>query len=186
MKKKIIGILVIMIIMANFFFSTVAAKDSPVPAEHIAMKGLIPDQCYEIVVSSENETRVETVGPISLNLDIAKIYLIDGPLFKIWWIEQILKSKNAYLYLPLMLIKVKGLAFSVKYTKNIPQLPLFKRLSYETTIKENGNETAFTDKHTVIVTGFDGIFGFSRVKPFRLKPAQFWFTGTFENIIVLT
>ena len=72
------------------------------------------------------------------------------------------------------------------YKINTPQMSFLQGFSYNTTVKQNGTETSFTNKHILIATGFEGKFGFSRVKPFQLAPANFWFNGTCDEIIVAT
>ena len=186
MKRKIIGMFVIALIMTSFLVGIVAAKDSLIPAEEIDIKSKIPEKCLESLSNNENKTEISTVGPISPFLNAAEITLIDGPFLKIALIEMILGTRSYHFIFPNISINVKDLAFSVKYTKNIPQLPILKRFSYLTTIKENENETSFTKKHTVIVTGFEGEFRLLRTKPIRLHPAHFWFAGSCEEVIVLT
>ena len=186
MKRKIIGMFVIALIMTSFLVGIVAAKDSLIPAEEIDIKSKIPEKCLESLSNNENKTEISTVGPISPFLNAAEITLIDGPFLKIALIEMILGTRSYHFIFPNISINVKDLAFSVKYTKNIPQLPILKRFSYKTTIKENENETSFTKKHTVIVAGFEGEFRLLRMKPIRLYPAHFWFAGSCEEVIVLT
>lgn len=186
MKKKIIGMFVIALIMTSFLVGIVTAKDSSIPAEEIDIKSKMPEKCLESLLNNENKTEISTVGPISPFLNAAEITLIDGPFLKIALIEMILGTRSYHFIFPNISINVKDLAFSVKYTKNIPQLPILKRFSYVTSIVENENETSFTKKHTVIITGFEGEFRLIRTKPIRLYPAHFWFVGSCEEVIVLT
>ena len=44
----------------------------------------------------------------------------------------------------------------------------------------------YTEKHTLIVSGFTGTFEFSRRKPIRLTPAFFTFVGVCDDVIVTT
>lgn len=185
MKRKIIGMFVIALIMTSFFVGIVVAKDSLIPAEGIDIKSKMPEECL-VFLNDENKTEISTVGPISPFLNAAEITLIDGPFLKIALIEMILGTRIYHFMFPNISINVKDLAFSVKYTKNIPQLPILKRFSFLTTIKDNENVTSFSKKHTVIVTGFEGAFRLLRTKPIRLYPAHFWFEGSCEEAIVLT
>lgn len=185
MKKKIIGMFVIALIMTSFLVGIVAAKDSLIPAEEIDIKSKIPEECL-VFLNDENKTEISTIGPIFPFLNAAEIILIDGPFLKIALIEMILGTRSYHFIFPNISIKVKDLAFLVKYTKNIPKLPILKRFSYLTTIKENENVTYYSKKHTVMVAGFEGEFRLLRTKPIRLHPAHFWFAGSCEEVIVLT
>ncbi|UCF12809.1 MAG: hypothetical protein JSW06_00775 [Thermoplasmatales archaeon] len=185
MKKKIIGIFVIALIMTSFLVGIVAAKDSLIPAKEIDIKSKMPEECFELL-NDENKTEISTVGPISPLLFVTEISLIDGPFLKVKFIEEILGNRIFHFIFPNISINVKDLTFMIKYTKNIPQLPILKKFFYSTTIKENGNETFFNTKHTIIVTGFEGEFGLYRTKLIKLYTAHFWFDGICEEAIVIT
>ena len=186
MKKKIIGMFVIVLITTSFLVGIVAANHIVIPAENIDIKSKTSEKILVSFLNNENKTEISTVGPISPLLFVTEISLIDGPFLKIKFIEEILGNRIFHFIFPNISINVEDLTFMVKYTKNIPQLPILKRFFYSTTIKENGNETFFNTKHTVIVTGFEGKFGLYRTKPIRLYTAHFWFDGSCEEIIILS
>jgi hypothetical protein len=132
-----------------------------------------------------NETSISTNGPVGSLFTIADINFIDGDPLKILFIELMLQT-IPYFLRPYVSIRLNDVAFSIKYTRNIPQLPLIKRFSYETEIDEDGNVSTYTGKHTLIVTGFTGTFGYYHKKPIRLFPAYFTFVGSCDEVIVLT
>ena len=134
---------------------------------------------------SINDTQIETTGPLSYIIHVSNVEFIQGPILKIWLMSYILTSTNMHFFLPYIKINVKDLTFLVTYTKNTFNLPLLKRLEYNTSITINGNMTTYTEKHTVIVTEFSGIFYFSRVKPLRLTPAIFGFSGTCNQAVII-
>jgi hypothetical protein len=175
--------IITMMIMASFT-GIVAGKSSLAYADEIALTSNVPEKYPEYY--PDNVTEVKTVGPSSFLIYAADITLIDGPFLKVSLIEMILGSRNFHFIFPNISINVNDLTFSIKYTVNLNQLPIFKRFFYKTTIIENGNVTSYTKKHTVIVTGFSGEFRLLRTKPFRLYPAHFWFKGTCEEAIVIT
>lgn len=187
MKKKLIGIVIIGIMITSGFGSIVAAENTvAIHTGKIGILSRMPEPCSESIVNFENKTQVTTVGPVSPILDIAEIIIIAGPIIKTFIIKLILVSMKAYFLLPDIFFQVEDLTFAIKYKKNIPQMPLFQGLSYNTTIKENDIETSFTEKHVLIASGFEGTFGFSRAEPFDLIPASFQFNGTCNEIIVAT
>lgn len=184
MKKKLVGIIVIMLLMLNFFVGIVIAKDSFVHCNELEIICKVTENCRKDC--SNDVIEVKTVGPGSFFINAAEIILIDGHFLTILLIELMLGSRNFHFLFPNISISVKDLAFSIKYTKNLNQLPILKRFFYKTTIVENGNVTFYTEKHTVIVTGFEGEFRLLRTKPIRLYPVHFWFAGTCEEAIVIT
>jgi hypothetical protein len=136
---------------------------------------------------SHNATHIVTGGPIAPFLNIAEVKLIDGPLVKSLLITLILTSRNIHFTLPWLKVHVQNLTFSIRYTKNIPDLPLIRRYSFGTMYKQNDNDTysVVNVHHTVIVTGFTGKFSFTRAKPIRMFPAYFHFKGSFDEVIIL-
>ena len=132
-----------------------------------------------------NGTIISTNGPVGSLFTIACIDFIDGDPIKIFFIELMLE-RIPYFLRPYISIKLNDVAFSIKYTRNILQLPLIKRLSYETEIDEDGNVSTYTEKHTLIVTGFTGTFGYYHKKPILLYPAYFSLFGSCDDVIVLT
>ncbi|MFW6120590.1 MAG: hypothetical protein ACOC80_06775 [Petrotogales bacterium] len=185
MKKKLIGIVIIMIIATNALGNTVTAENKiMLSTGKIDIQSEIHETCCEDVVNYENKTQLSTVGPISMLFDISKIIIIDGPILETLIIRILLNSLKAYLFLPNLSIPVRDLMFVVKYKINIPQMPVFQGFSYNTTVTENGATTSYTGRHILVATGFEGTFGFSRGKPLQLTPANFWFNGTCDDIIV--
>lgn len=187
MKLKLTGLFVIAsLLMVSFLGGVVPAKNSMFTAEEINdISETVPETYFETIEEGKNETIIATIGPIAPLLHIAEINLIDGDPLKIMLIRWILNNNIPFIR-PYVSIDISDLTFSIKYTKNIPQLPLLRRFSYGTYIKEDDNESFFNEKHTLIVTGFKGTFGFYRIKPIRLFPAYFSFVGCCDDIIVLT
>ena len=184
MDKKLIGILVFMLILTNFFIGIATANDAFFSNTDEKFTHNISEKY--ISFQSANGTAIKTVGPCSFVISAAEIVLIDGPFFKVTFIEMLLGSRNLHFSFPNVSISVNDLTFSIKYNKNINHLPILKRFYYKTTIEEQGNKTTYTEKHTIIVTGFDGEFRLLRTKPIRLHPAHFWFAGTCEEAIIIT
>lgn len=183
MTKKLFGMIITMMIMTSVT-GIVAAQDRLISTDDVESTNNGSEKYLEYYPN--NVTEIKTIGPSSFFIYAADIILIDGPFLKISLIEMILGSRNFHFILPNISINVNDLTFSIKYTRNLNQLPIFKRFFYKTTIVEDGNITSYTQKHTVIVTGFNGEFRLLRTKPLRLYPAHFWFKGTCEEAIVLT
>lgn len=184
MKDKIACICVSIIIMTVFMSNIVIANEIRQPFDKIDINDLTSRKfCI-----NGNVTEISTVGPISpiFGILITEISFIEGPFFKVKLIEEILGNIMLHFIFPNISINVEDLTFMVKYTRNIPELPVIKRFFYSTTIMDNGNETLFNTKHTIIVTGFDGQFGLYRTKPLRLYTAHFWFKGSCDEVIILT
>ena len=182
--RKILPILLVLLIVGVYTSQASAHQMAPAQdIEEIILDYTSSGQNSDI--PNENETEISIFGPLGRLLHVAEVKLIDGPFVKMKLIWFLLNSRNIQLFLPFLTVKVKDLAFSVRYTKNIPQLPLIRKFSYNTVIKENNNETHYNLKHTVIVTGFDGVFSIFRAKPFRFTPAYFWFSGSYDDIIIL-
>jgi hypothetical protein len=184
MKKKLIRIVVSMLVLVNFFIGLATANDISFSSIDKELTRNISEKI--ISLQSNNGTTIKTVGPCSFVISAAEIVLIDGPFLKVTFIEMLLGSRNLHFSFPNVSISVNDLTFSIKYNKNINNLPILNRFYYKTTIEEEGNKTMYTEKHTVIVTGFDGEFRLLRTKPIKLHPAHFWFAGTCEEAIIVT
>ena len=186
MKLKLSCLFVIAsFLMVSFLGGAVPAKDNIFAVEEIDdITENISETFFENIGEGENETIIGTVGPVGRLFNIAEINIIDGDPLKVLLIRWILNN-NVFFIRPFVSIEVNDLAFSIKYTKNIPEIPILKRFSYGTVINEDGNESYFNKKHTLIVTGFNGTFGYYR-KPIRLFPAYFTFIGHCDEVIVLT
>ena len=184
MIKKIIGTIIIGIIITSSFGSLAIAKNNLFEAvEETGVQYNIP-KSYEPNIYLDNETQVKTMGPIAPMLGVAEILIIKGPFIKTFIIRFILSSLRAYFLLPNISINVKDMTFLINYKRNVPNIPFFNRFSYNTTVNENGNEDSYNKKHILVVSGFDGTFGFSRMKFSTLTPAKFRFDGTCDNLIV--
>ena len=187
MKHKVYCIFILTIMLLGSVITTV------VPAkEHSVHEIENNDLAVTILKNPEssledgiNGTIISTNGPVGSLFTIADINFIDGDPIKILFIELMLET-IPYFLRPYISIKLNNVAFSIKYTRNIPQLPWIKRFSYETEIDEDGNVSTYTEKHTLIVTGFTGTFGYYHKKPILLYPAYFSFYGSCDNVIVLT
>ena len=172
--------------MVSFLGGAASVKDNVLAVDEIDdIAENIPETFLENVVEGENGTMVTTIGPVGPLLNIADINFIDGSPLKVLLMQWMLETRVFFIR-PLVSINVNDITFSIKYTKNIPQLPFLKRFSYGTVINEDGNESVFNEKHTLIVTGFTGKFGFYHMKPIRLYPAYFTFVGHCDEAIVLT
>lgn len=184
MKNKIIGILIIGLIVTSGFGSLATAEYDFNKADDNN------DFDYELnepdmdVVSFQNETQIKTIGPIAPVLNLAEVTILKGPYIKTFIIRLILSSLRAYFLLPNISFAVKDMTFIVHYKKNVPNIMFFNKFSYNTTVIDNGNEETFNKKHILVVSGFDGTFGFSRAKIASLTPAVFRFDGTCNDLIV--
>ena len=123
MKMKIIGICVITLLMTSLLVGIVTANDNLISTEEIDIGSKISGGYLEYQSNDENKTDILTVGPMFPFLNAAEITLIDGPFLMIALIELILGTRSYHFVFPNISINVKDLAFSVRYTKNIPQLP---------------------------------------------------------------
>ncbi len=133
----------------------------------------------------ENRTIISTYGPITPRLEIADIVLIDGPIFKTQVISYLLENRNLQFLLPYITIDIQDLTFSVRYSKTIPDVPIARNFQYSTFIEEDGIYQLYNTSHTVIVTGFDGQFLLTRVKPFRFMPSYFFFAGECDTVLIV-
>jgi len=187
MKRTLISLLIVIsLIFTGFSISTVSAKKSQVDFEEInKLFKFFPQNDFTFIEENDNKTMLATMGPITNFFTISDVNLIDGDPVKIMLIQFILDNNIPFLR-PYVSINVSNITFSIKYTINIPQLPLINRYSYATIIDNNENESYGNVKHTLIVTGFEGEFGFLRMKPIRLFPAYFIFFGTCDEFIILT
>jgi len=181
MKKKVIGILIIGIIISSGFVA--AEKNSLKPDENIDFENKITDT-YANIVSYQNETEVKTTGPIAPLLNIAEVTIFKGPYIKTMIIRLILSSLRAYFLLPNISFSVNDLTFVVNYGKNVPNMMIFNQFSFNTTVIENGNEDIYNKRHFLVISGFDGTFGFCRAKFSSLSPARFRFEGTCDDVLV--
>jgi hypothetical protein len=180
MKKNILTLIIINITILSLIGTTAIAAFTPEITSEPSIDQIIPESPSEKI----GTIQIDTTGPVWQTIKFADVTFIDGPTIKITLIARLLSSRNLYLMLPKLPININDLTFSVKYRFNTPNIPLLKRFTYETRINENGNVTTYNEKHTIIVSGFDGQFILYRAKPIRLTPATFEFTGTCDDVIV--
>lgn len=180
MKNKIVTLLITSILILVLISTTVSASTIP------EITSITSEEKQQLTSNPTNEGSIQmtTTGPVWQTIQFADVTFIDGPILKITFIARLLNSRNLFFMLPLLTINIKDVAFSVKYRFNTPNVPILKRFSYSTRINESGNMSIYNEKHTVIVSGFDGQFILYRAKPFRLTPAQFGFIGTCDDVIV--
>ncbi|MFO7677623.1 MAG: hypothetical protein R6V50_04490 [Thermoplasmatota archaeon] len=185
--KKYLMVFVIFLLISSCCMHTVHANNSP--SFKINAEQIYDSPFSDGISTSENTangTLISTKGPLSSIFRISDIYFIDGgsPL-KLMIIQKLIDN-IPQIIIPRIPIKLDDVTFSIKYTRNIPQLPFLNRFSYETQIDEDGEITVYTEKHTIIVTGFTGTFTFYRKKPILLYPAYFSFYGSCEDYILVT
>ena len=177
MKNKTTGIFVITLLMTNLLVGVVLANEKDINIK-------LPSKSFGYIKSNENETEVETFGPILPLLGIAKINLFDGDFPPIILIKLILRSRILHWTFPYPTFPVINFDFSVTYGKEIPSSPFYQRFSYGTLIIEDGNESYITKPHTITVEGFTGYFILVRKRPFQLYPAMFGFVGNCKKVMV--
>jgi hypothetical protein len=185
MKKKIIGIVTVMMLILPVFGSFATAENTPLKSiEEITIINKDIKSNSIKMINFGSTTEISTIGPVSPMLNIAEIIIIAGPYFRTFIIRLLLVSMKAYFLLPDISIPINDLTFAIRYKKNIATFPFFEGYSYNTTIIENATETTFTNKHILLVSGFDGTFEFSRADIMNFIPAKFKFEGTCEDAIV--
>jgi hypothetical protein len=187
MSKKVIGIFIIVMMTTPVFGSLVIAENLQVPTvQKNAIDYSSIDSEFESIGLMGSSTQISSTGPVSPMLNIAEIIIIAGPFFRTFIIRLILVSMKAYFLLPDISIPINDLTFAIRYKKNVDPFPSLEGFSYNTTIIENETTTTYTNKHLLLVTGFDGTFGFSRADMVNLVPAKFSFEGTCDGALVAT
>lgn len=187
MKLKFISVMIIIsLLMVSSLGVSITAKEEIVTINNADnfIKSSSKEHT-EILEQGKDVIPVSTTGPIAPILDITDITFLDGSFFKIVLINWIVEN-NFFTIRPNITININDMTFIIEYTRNVINRPLFHRFSYETIVGEEGNESIYTEKHTLIVSGFTGTFEFSRRKPLRLTPAHFSFEGICDNVIVST
>jgi hypothetical protein len=179
MKNRTVTSLLIIISISALICITSTAQILDKPTSILA-----ENQHIDYEYTPQGTIEVVTTGPVWQPIQFADVTFIDGPILKITLIARLLNSRNLYLLPPWIKLNLKDITFSVKYHFNTQNIPVIKRFTYETKINESGNMSTYTEKHTVIVSGFSGEFRITRAKPFRLTPAQFSFTGTCNDVII--
>jgi len=137
-------------------------------------------------VTTDNMTGVATYGPIAPFLGVAEITFIDGPQWKTFIISYLLESRNLHFLIPVLQVDIEDLTFSIRYSMNIPDSPVLRNFAYSTAVAEDENPVFYNESHTVIITGFDGMFLLTRAKPLQFSPANFLFAGVCDDVLILT
>jgi len=186
MKHKLSCVLVVIsFLMLGLLGGAVPAKNNNLNADEIVDDAEdLSKKYFEIMQLGENKTEIVTGGPIGPFLNIAEINIIDGEPLKVILLRWILNTHVRFIrrFVP---IEVSDITFSIRYTKKVLDLPLINRCSYCTYIGGDYDVNFSSEKHTLIVSGFNGTFGYFR-KPIRLYPAYFSFTGYCDDLILLT
>jgi len=174
-----------MMLTSPVFGTIVTAEKSPIKTiKEISIENKDIISNTNAIINFGSTTQIVTVGPVSPMLNIAEIIIIAGPYFRTFIIRLILVSMKAYFLLPDISVPVNDLTFAIRYKKNIATFPFFEGFAYNTTIVQNETKTTFTNKHILLVSGFDGTFEFSRVDLVNFIPATFRFEGTCNDAIV--
>lgn len=144
-------------------------------------------------LSTEDEDHIlfSTAGPLKNRY--VSISLINGSEQQISRINTMITSRIAHAFLPLNVIPVDHLNFTVTFKKNVV-LPRSGKAFYTSVAMYNDgainqSNTIINKKHSIIVKDFAGYFLFSRSHPFKLcagGPAKFMFVGSCEQVLVLT
>jgi hypothetical protein len=178
MNKKSVTIFIIFILTTTMFSSITCAESTQQP--------LTTQQINSPPIATfTNDTHLTSMGPVTPWLNVDNIVIISGPYFKTFIIRLILVSLKAYFLIPDISIPINDLTFAIRYNWNIPPSPFLQRWSYNTTITNNGNTTTYTNRHVLLVSGFDGTFGFNRADILNMMPAQFRFEGTCDGVLVV-
>ena len=179
MKNKTISLLLIIISIVTMISTTIPAQiidETPAITSE--------EQHIDQEILAQGTINIITTGPVWQPIQFSDVTFIDGPALKITLMARLLNSRNLYLLPPWIKLNLNDLTFSVKYRFNTQNIPIIKRFAYETKINESGNMSIYTEKHTIIVSGFTGFFQIKRAKPFRLTPSQFTFSGTCNDVII--
>jgi len=150
-----------------------------------------PTTVQKVSPTNDQTTLISTAGPITPL--ITTIQLLNGSSDEITQINRIINSRMLHLILPLIVIPVEHLDFTITYKLN-GLLPKGK-FSYYTSVTNymNGtisNSTSIINKkHTIHVENFGGVFLFTRATPFRPinhHTAKFQLIGACEKITILS
>jgi hypothetical protein len=185
MRKITVSLL---LVVAIFFFST---SGSSAFTKRYDLKIELAENLLQQIQTYDNQTNIITLGPISPFFNITQIILINGSSSEIQKIEKILNHRILHFILPLTYIECKDLDFSITYSKNVPFfIPFIRHISYFTSLFEGvefpfNNETIWGKKHTILVEGFEGYFGFQRLRPWKISPAIFSFAGSYQEIAII-
>ena len=145
-----------------------------------------PDQTS----TSDGYIMFSTAGPIAKRF--TTITFENGSQDDIEIIQRTIDRKVLQLVLPIQVVPVDHLDFSITYERTI-LLPRSAKAYYTSVgYYENGtifnSTTIINQKHTIVVEDFAGYFLFSKSHPFRIgkdTQAKFMFVGSCEHILVL-
>lgn len=156
----------------------------------ITVTGVAQPKTFQNFSLSNNQaTLISTAGPVTPL--ITTIQLLNGSSDEITQINRILDSRMLHLVLPVAVIPVEHLDFTITYKLN--GLFFKGKFSYYTSITDymNGtisNSTSIINKkHTIHVENFGGVFLFTRATPFRPinhNAAKFQLIGACEKITI--
>ena len=199
MIKKIIVSILCVYILINCVI--------PVQAENDALDLKKDLKIIEKIDSFVNENATQakyaiaTIGPVSKKY--SNVNLLDGPTLKVIQINRNLNKRliRSSIVLPVLLIKAKGLSFTLTYKQDLKNNSKFSyaTLFGEAIYDEEGNYVDMTNEtylynkiNKVSVENFTGYFIFFRTRVFRFSPltsshrlmypAQFIFTGFCDNV----
>jgi hypothetical protein len=182
-SKKYIIILLALLILGSCCMQGIAANTTFSDKNNTDIVSESIDSADINIGNEENKTLISTFGPLSSFIRITDVYFIQGDTIKLMIIQKLIDNVPPMI-IPRISIKLENITFSIKYTLNIPQVPLLNRFSYETEIDEDGEITTYNQKHTLILSGFTGTFTFTRKKPILLYPAYISFYGSCDNYII--
>lgn len=197
MIKKIIVSILCVYILINCVI--------PVQAENDVLDLKKDLKIIEKIDSFVNETQakyaIATIGPVSKKY--SDLNLLDGPTLKVIQINRNLNKRliRSSIVLPVLLINVKELSFTLTYIKDLKNNSKFSyaTLFGEAIYDEKGNYVDMTNEtylynkiNKISVENFTGYFIFFRTRAFRFSPltsshrlmypAQFIFTGFCDNV----
>lgn len=187
MKTKKYGILLVALLLLGSCCTQVLAAHNPFTAienNELLCESINSQELYTLG-NEANKTLIKTFGPLSPFIRITDVYFIQGDTIKLMIIQKLIDNAPQMI-IPRISIKLENITFSIKYTINIPQVPLLTRFSYQTDIDEDGELTTYDQKHTIIVSGFTGTFTFYRKKPLLMFPAYISFYGSCDEYIIIT
>ena len=170
--KRILGIVLVMVL----FTCTIS---------------LSAQQPYSIAsqtTSEEGHILFSTAGP--LDRRHTTIRLTNGSEEVMGQLNRYISKKLVQLVVPIMVIPVNHLNFTVTYNKNVLRPRACH--SFYTSVASynegavNESNTIINKPHSVIVKDFGGYFLFTRAHPMKLGPAKFMFVGSCEHVLLLT
>ena len=96
MKKKIIGLVTVMMLILPVFGSFATAENTSLkPIDEIAIENYDFKSNSNTMINFGSTTEISTIGPVSPMLNIAEIIIIAGPYFRTFIIRLLLVSMKA-------------------------------------------------------------------------------------------